>query len=119
MSVQCDPSIIRRVLANLIGNAVDFSPEGVPVRVRVETSNGDVRVLVSDEGPGIPAAWHERIFDKFGQLQASRSHVKHSSGLGLTFCKLAISAHGGRIGVESEPGQGSTFWFQLPRGDAS
>jgi two-component system sensor histidine kinase/response regulator len=115
VTTRCDPGIIRRVLANLIGNAVDFSPDGQPVRVRVEAENGDLRVLVRDEGPGIPPAYHERIFDKFGQLDAVRNHVKHSSGLGLTFCKLAINAHGGRIGVDSEPGHGSTFWFVLPR----
>lgn len=113
--VQCDPGVIRRVVANLIGNAVDFSPDGRPVRVRIDrVADGFARVQVSDDGPGISAEYHERIFDKFGQLDAARSHVKHSTGLGLTFCKLAVTAHGGRIGVESAPGSGSTFWFVLP-----
>ena len=73
-----------------------------------------VRVSVSDTGPGIPSEFHEKIFEKFGQVEAALHGAKHSSGLGLTFCKFAVEAHGGTIGVESAVGQGSTFWFVVP-----
>ena len=116
VKVDCDPELIRRVIANLVANAVDFSPDRSKVQVRVENGGPEARVEVADQGPGIPAEFHERIFEKFGQADVMRQRVKHSSGLGLTFCKLAIEAHGGRIGVESESGQGSRFWFTIPTG---
>ena len=67
---------------------------------------------MSDTGPGIPAEYHSKMFEKFGQVDGQTR--RHSSGLGLTFCKLAVEAQGGQNGVESEPGKGSTFWFTLP-----
>jgi signal transduction histidine kinase len=80
----------------------------------VQGGDGAVRVSVSDTGPGIAQEFHEKIFEKFGQVEAARQGTKHSSGLGLTFCKFAVEAHGGTIGVESVVGQGSTFWFVVP-----
>ncbi|MBN1512703.1 MAG: PAS domain S-box protein [Phycisphaerae bacterium] len=106
----CDCDVVRRVAANMIGNAVKFSPDGGTVRVAAVAEGGGVRVAVADEGPGIPLDLQDRIFEQFAQLDARR----HSTGLGLTFCKLAVEAHGGRIGVESREGAGSTFWFTLP-----
>jgi len=73
-----------------------------------------IEIAVTDTGPGIPPEYHGKIFEKFGQVEARSHGQKHSTGLGLTFCKLAVEAHGGRIGVESAVGQGSTFWFVLP-----
>ena len=110
-----DADLIQRVFENLLGNAIKFSPEGAGVEIRLEqqTDPGgtrSVRACVCDQGPGIPPELHHRIFDKFGQVEAR----KHSTGLGLTFCKLAIEAHGGAIGIESEVGKGSNFWFSLP-----
>jgi len=75
-----------------------------------------VRVAVTDSGPGIAPEFHQRIFEKFGQVDDRRNH--QGTGLGLTFCKLAVEAHGGQIGVDSEMGQGSTFWLALPLPDA-
>ena len=109
-----DPSVIRRVVANLVGNAIKYTPSTGRVRVSVQGGEGKVRVSVNDSGPGIPPEFHEKIFEKFGQVEAARHGAKHSSGLGLTFCKFAVEAHGGTIGVESVVGQGSTFWFVLP-----
>ena len=114
VAVRCDAGLIRRVVANLVGNAVDFSPDGKPVRVLIARDNGDIEVRVSDEGLAVPAALRERIFQARGQVDAVRARARHSTGMGLTFCRLAVEAHGGRIGVDSEEGRGSTFWFRLP-----
>jgi signal transduction histidine kinase len=73
-----------------------------------------LRVEVIDNGPGIAAEHHPKIFEKFGQLDSNVRQSIPSTGLGLYFCKLAIEAHRGHIGVDSEVGKGSTFWFELP-----
>ena len=109
-----DASVIRRVITNLVGNAVKFSPTSSQIVVVIEGNSTEAKVSVSDRGPGIAPAYHEKIFEKFGQVEAASQGNKHSSGLGLTFCKFAVEAHGGRIGVESVVGRGSTFWFVLP-----
>jgi len=109
-----DPSVIRRVITNLVGNAVKFSPPASPIVLLVQGNSTEAKVSVSDRGPGIAPTFHEMIFEKFGQVEAASQGAKHSSGLGLTFCKFAVEAHGGRIGVESVVGRGSTFWFTLP-----
>jgi signal transduction histidine kinase len=116
MVAVCDPEICRRVVANLVANAVTFTGRTGDVRVGLDRMPEGVRVTVCDTGPGIPPEYHTRIFEKFGQVAARKEGNKYSSGLGLTFCKLAVEAHGGRIGVNSEVGKGSTFWFILPAG---
>ncbi len=114
LAVSCDRTVIRRVIANLVGNAVKFTPAQGVVRVAALADGAQVRVTVADTGPGIPPEYHEKIFQKFGQVDARKAGKMASTGLGLTFCKLAIEAHGGRIGLESAVGKGSTFWFVLP-----
>ena len=113
--VLADPDLIRRVIANLLGNAVKFTPPSGQVSVQVASANSGSEVWVRDSVPGIPAEYHAHIFEKFGQL-GNGGRQARSSGLGLTFCKLAVEAHGGWIGVESEMGKGSTFRFTLPAG---
>ena len=110
--VVCDANIVSRVIGNLLSNAFKFTPEGGEVRVRIARTGDAVRFSVSDTGPGIPVEFHRKIFDKFGQVTGGKE--RNGVGLGLTFCKLAVEAHGGCIGLESEPGKGSTFWFILP-----
>jgi signal transduction histidine kinase len=112
LTAAVDRELISRVLQNLLGNAFKFSRYKGSVEVRMARENGGVRVEVIDHGPGISAQYHERIFQKFGQV--SSDHQRVGTGLGLTFCRLAVEAHGGRIGVTSEVGKGSTFWFCLP-----
>ncbi len=112
-----DQDMIRRVLVNLVTNAIKYSPRRGQVHVIASESEGHLEFSVTDEGPGIPSEYQWRIFDKFArvQLQDAPSGV----GLGLAFCRLAVEAHGGRIWVESTPGQGSTFLFVLPLLDPS
>jgi signal transduction histidine kinase len=112
-----DGDKLRRTLVNLIGNALKFTPSGgaVAVSVRRGDADGDSLVFaVQDTGEGIPKEAFDRIFEKFGQVENRKAGRKMSTGLGLTFSKMAVEAHGGRIWVESEPGQGSVFSFALP-----
>ncbi len=106
-----DPGLIERVLANLVGNAIKFSPEGGAVRVSVRAAGAEgLRVSVSDSGPGIEAALLPRLFSKF----APGAHPARGNGLGLAFCRLAVEASGGRIWLEEQPGPGALFVFTIP-----
>lgn len=107
-----DGEMIRRVLINLIENAVKFTPVGGTIVSGAKGDGGFVCMWVRDNGPGIPSSEHGRIFDKFARLHAKDS--PRGLGLGLAFCRLAVLGHGGRIWVESEPGQGASFLFTLP-----
>ena len=110
--VNCDGAIIRRVLNNLLGNAAKFTPPHGHITVILTREPGFVRVTVQDYGPGIPAEEQSLVFEKFGQGASGKK--AQGTGLGLTFCKLAVEAHGGQIGVHSSPGKGASFWFTLP-----
>jgi signal transduction histidine kinase len=115
VTVVADGDLILRVIQNLLGNALKFTPSDGWIRLVIEPDENRVCVKVRDNGPGIPAEYRVRIFEKFGQVEARANRQKYSTGLGLTFCKLAVEAHGGSVGVESEIGKGSTFWFVLPK----
>ncbi len=108
-----DERRIRQVIVNLLSNAVKFTPEGGEVDVRATQENGEVRVLVTDTGPGIAAEDRERIFEEFQQTEAGLAQ-REGTGLGLALSKRLIELHGGRIWVDSEVGKGSTFVFTLP-----
>ena len=110
----CDAGLIGRVTQNLLANALKFAPDNSAVQAGVLARDETCDVYVRDSGQGIPAAYHQRIFEKFGQVETRATGQVPSTGLGLAFCKLAVEAHGGRIWVESEEGQGSIFWFTLP-----
>ena len=115
-TITIDGGLIRRVIQNLLGNALKYTPERGGVRMAVTSSASEVRVAVTDTGSGIAPEDQHRIFEKFGQVVDRQKRV--GTGLGLTFCKLVVEAHGGHIGVESEIDKGSTFWFTLPRVDS-
>jgi two-component system sensor histidine kinase/response regulator len=116
VAASCDADVIRRILENLISNALKFTKSDGTIRINIERTAADVTIFVSDNGEGIPREHHEYIFEKFGQTNSGRQH-RHSTGLGLAFCRLAVEAHQGKIGVESAPGKGSIFWFTLPARD--
>lgn len=117
-----DEDKLRRILVNLLGNAVKFTPAGGTITISAclqppdhpTTQPSFVLFSVADTGEGIPREAFERIFEKFGQVETRKSGRKMSTGLGLTFCKMAVEAHGGRIWVESELGKGSVFSFVIP-----
>lgn len=114
LSVQCDKDRIVQVLVNLLSNAVKFSPEGKTVAVSVARSDDQVEFCVIDQGRGIPADQTALVFEKFKQVSSSDARNMGGTGLGLNICKSIVELHGGTIGVESELGKGSTFWFLLP-----
>jgi signal transduction histidine kinase len=111
-----DRDITHRIFVNLLGNAIKFSPKGGTIGIEISSAGETVRVAVTDQGPGIPPEYHRRIFEKFGQVESREENKKYSTGLGLAFCKLAVEAHGGEIGVASQAGRGSTFTFSIPKG---
>ena len=112
--VECDHDIIKRVVVNLLANAIKFSAKGKQIHVAFTRDDSFGRLMITDSGPGIAPEYHDKIFEKFWQVDSNKHKQMHSSGLGLTFCKLAIEAHGGTIGVESELGKGAKFWFKVP-----
>ena len=114
-----DDELLCRVLVNLVSNAIKFTPSGGIVHLSAghDAEDNIIFFVIRDNGQGIPAESIESIFDKFGQVEG-QSGTRNSTGLGLTFCKLAVEAHGGRIWVESTVGEGSKFSFALPIGQA-
>jgi signal transduction histidine kinase len=109
-----DRNLIKRVFSNLIQNAVTHSSHPVHLELGARRAGQGVLFTVSDNGPGIPSEYHEIIFRKFGQVEMPRTPRTRSSGLGLTFCKLVVERHGGRIWVKSTEGKGSSFYIELP-----
>jgi two-component system, sensor histidine kinase and response regulator len=112
---QADRQLIKRVIGNLIQNALTHSATAVTLHLSVRRDGEGVLFTVADNGPGIPAEYHEIIFRKFEQVRTPNMPRVRSSGLGLAFCKLVVESHGGRIWVQSAgEGQGSSFHFSLP-----
>ncbi len=111
---EADPTLLRRVFANLIQNAVTHTARAVELQLLARADSNGVLFTVADNGPGIPKEYQELIFRKFEQVRTPNAPRVRSSGLGLAFCKLAVEAHGGRIWVQSEEGRGSAFHFWLP-----
>ncbi|MBF0241900.1 MAG: hybrid sensor histidine kinase/response regulator [Desulfamplus sp.] len=114
--ILADAGLIQRVLQNLIDNAIKFTnKDSGKITISVEVvGDEDLYVFVEDNGKGIPLEYQSRVFDKFFQVQSAKKASIHSSGLGMTFCKLAVEAHEGKIGLNSEMGKGAIFWFTLP-----
>ena len=109
---RCDKEITQRVLSCLAHNAVKLTGGAGNVRLKVSKHGGMARVAVVDNGPEIPAEYRPRIFSEF--KRGEKHAQSHATGLGLTFCKLAMEAQSGRIGVEPNPSGGNIFWIELP-----
>lgn len=108
-----DPKLLRRVLANLLANAIKHTRRGGYIDFRAWKQEDGFVLSVRDDGEGIPEADQKRIFNAFEQSRHT-IHDRYDTGMGLTFCKLAVEKHGGKIWVESKVGRGSTFYFTLP-----
>ncbi|MBS1991010.1 MAG: HAMP domain-containing histidine kinase [Cyanobacteria bacterium SZAS LIN-3] len=115
--VNADQDRVTRVLANLMANAVKFSPRGGKVTVRAEEKGKWVYTSVDDQGPGIPAEQLETIFERFRQVENAAAKGKGGSGLGLTICQVIVELHGGKIWAENLPQRGTRFVFSLPAVD--
>jgi len=114
-----DPGRMRQVLINLVANAIKFTDQGAVSISARNAGEGRVRIEVSDTGIGIAPESQEHIFDSFTQADSSTTRRFGGSGLGLAICKKLIQLLGGEIGVDSKPGVGSLFWFELPLGEAT
>ena len=111
--LDADPALIARVVQNLLANALDFTPHRGAVRIAVTAAAGTARFTIEDNGPGVDDADKARIFQKFGAV--GHQEGRYSNGLGLTFCRMAIEAHRGAIGVtDRADASGAAFWFTLP-----
>ncbi len=118
--VFADSQAVHQALGNLIDNAIKYSPEGGDVFVGAQPSAGDAGFIefhVRDRGPGIPEGELPRLFERFYRVDKARSRELGGTGLGLAIVKHLVKTHGGEVGVTSQPGAGSTFWFTLPSGD--
>jgi signal transduction histidine kinase len=115
--VSADRELLRRVVINLVANAILYTPSGGEVRVRLEDSSDAVTFSVSDTGPGIAESDRQRIFDKFYRAAGPDGMPQRipGSGLGLAIAKQAVDMHKGLIWVDSEVGKGSTFQVELPK----
>jgi PAS domain S-box-containing protein len=114
-TVTVDPVRVERILFNLVENAIKYSPKGGEVRISAHEEDDKLVVCVSDQGPGISQEDQKKLFQSFEQLAVSNRRAMQGVGLGLKVCRTLVEAHGGRIWVESEPGNGSSFFFTIPR----
>jgi two-component system sensor histidine kinase KdpD len=112
--VECDATLVERVLVNLLENAAKYTPAGSRIEVSARVAGSEIRVDVADNGKGVPAGKEAAIFEKFAR--GSSESAIPGLGLGLAICRTIVGAHGGRIWVEGRNGGGADFAFTLPRG---
>ncbi len=114
-NIYADPTRLRQVMENLLSNAIKFSPPKSNIIINLEHTKSNWRFEVIDQGPGITKKDRTRLFQDFATLSAQPTGGEKSTGLGLAICKRIVEAHGGKIGVDTKPGEGSAFWFTIPR----
>ncbi len=110
--VEIDSLLIERVFANLLENAVKYTPPGTPIEISAVARTNELVVTVSDQGHGIPAGEEQRIFEKFHRVASEGN--QGGAGLGLTICRAIVEAHGGRMWADNLPSGGAAFYFALP-----
>jgi signal transduction histidine kinase len=115
LEIEADQEFLRRLMLNLLDNALKYSPSGSRTRIEARSGENGVRLKVRDQGRGIPAHLREQIFGKFVRLEEQGHDNRAGSGLGLAFCQLVAEAHEGRIWVEDNPPKGSVFTVELPQ----
>ncbi|WP_347331048.1 response regulator [Marinimicrobium locisalis] len=113
-NVRVDDQRLKQVLANLLSNAIKFSPDGVTVTVEASSTDTDITVSVTDQGPGIPEDFHQKIFQRFAQADSSDTRQKGGTGLGLAITQQLVTRMGGTIDFETTAGEGTRFFFSLP-----
>jgi len=114
ITLEVDEARFAQVMANLLSNAAKYSPPGGQITIAAQLLDGAVRISVTDQGPGIPDEFRQRIFERFAQADASNGRRKGGTGLGLNIAKAIVDAHKGTIGFDTTDGQGTTFYFTLP-----
>ncbi len=113
--ITADSNRLVQVVVNLLSNAIKFSPPNSKVQLYAKVNGNAVEVSVADNGRGVPNEHQQMVFERFHQVSPGDAKEKGGTGLGLAICKAIVEAHGGEIGVESEPPNGSRFWFTLPK----
>jgi signal transduction histidine kinase len=109
-----DADRISQVMINLLSNAIKFSYPDQVVQIKVSQRPTEIEIQVIDKGRGVPAEFKEAIFERFQQVESDDSKARGGTGLGLAIAKAIVERHGGKIGLDSKYGEGSTFWFTLP-----
>jgi two-component system phosphate regulon sensor histidine kinase PhoR len=114
LSADLHPALFEQAIHNLVHNAVKYTTPGTIITLRADQRNDTIRIEIQDEGPGIPEADQPRIFERFYRVDKARSRAVGGTGLGLSIVKHIVRMHGGKVGVTSVPGEGATFWIELP-----
>jgi signal transduction histidine kinase len=116
LEIEADQDFLRRLLLNLVDNAMKYSPSGSHTKIEAHATNDGVRLEVRDQGQGIPENMREQVFEKFVRLQKGDTEAHSGSGIGLAFCQVVAEAHEGRIWVEANAPRGSVFVLEIPQG---
>lgn len=114
LQIRASRKRIARVISNLVSNAISFSPTNAAVKIQITDSSNSALVKIIDNGPGVPKDYQKLIFERFSGAKSNGPKDRVSTGIGLSICRDIITAHGGMVGLTSEPGNGSIFWFSLP-----
>jgi signal transduction histidine kinase len=117
--VMADADRIEQALTNYLTNAFKYTPTDKVVSVRLDVEGAMARVSVNDQGPGLSSDQQQHVWERFYQAGTARRETDEGLGLGLHIVRTIIAQHQGRVGVESSPGQGATFWFMLPLADGT